>query len=64
MSDRPNNRAPEYREADGKAAADLSGLPSVRARQGVTGHNGRYVLGFGLAAVILAFIVVYFIYIG
>jgi hypothetical protein len=34
-------------------------VPTTRARQGVTGHNVRYVLGFGIAAVIVAFIVVY-----
>jgi hypothetical protein len=30
-----------------------------RARQGVTGHNVRYVLVFGLAGVVLAFILIY-----
>jgi hypothetical protein len=34
----------------------------VEARQGVTGHNVRYVLGYGLVGVVIAFIVVYFIY--
>jgi hypothetical protein len=29
-------------------------LDKVRARQGVTGHNVRYVLGFGLAAAVIA----------
>jgi hypothetical protein len=29
------------------------------ARQAVTGHNVRYVLGFGLAGVVLAFGVIY-----
>jgi hypothetical protein len=33
-------------------------LDEVDARQGVTGHNVRYVLGFGLAAVIIAFAVI------
>ena len=33
-----------------------------RARQGVTGHNVRYVLGFGLAAAIIALTVVYLFY--
>lgn len=28
------------------------------AREGVTGHGVRYVLGFGLAGVVVAFIVV------
>ena len=31
---------------------------TVRTRGGVTGHNVRYVLAFGLAGVIIAFIVV------
>jgi hypothetical protein len=36
----------------------------ARARQGVTGHNVRYVLGFGIAAIVVAFIIVYLIYFG
>ena len=36
------------------------------ARAGVTGHNVRYVLGFSLAGVVLAFVVlgVYFGFLG
>jgi len=30
-------------------------LPTDEARQGVTGHNVRYVLGFGLAGAVIAF---------
>ena len=37
-------------------------VSTQRARQGVTGHNVRYVLGFGLAGVIIAFAVVYVVY--
>jgi len=37
-------------------------LPTQQARQGVTGHNVRYVLGIGIAAVIVAFVVLYAIY--
>ncbi len=37
-------------------------VDGVDARQGVTGHNVRYVLGFGLAAVIVAFAVILFSY--
>ena len=33
---------------------------AVRTRGAVTGHNVRYVLGFGLAAAIIAFIVIAF----
>jgi hypothetical protein len=31
---------------------------TIRARGGVTGHNVRYVLAFGLAGTIIAFIVI------
>ena len=34
----------------------------VQARQGVTGHNVRYVLGWGLAGTVIAFAVIYLIY--
>ena len=30
----------------------------------MTGHNVRYVLGFGLAAVVVAFVIVYIAYVG
>jgi hypothetical protein len=39
-------------------------LSKNEARQGVTGHNVRYVLGFGLAAIIIAFAVIYILYFG
>jgi hypothetical protein len=39
-------------------------VTKTEARQGVTGHNVRYVLGFGLVAVIVAFAVIYYIYFG
>lgn len=39
-------------------------LEKTEARQGVTGHNVRYVLGFGLAAVIIAFAAIYIFYFG
>jgi hypothetical protein len=37
-------------------------LPTVEARQGVTGHHVRHVLGFGLAAIVIAFAIIYIIY--
>jgi hypothetical protein len=55
-------RAPEYREAD-RQTAQQGGLPTARARQGVTGHNVRYVLAFRIAGVVIAFLIIYFIYI-
>jgi len=35
-----------------------------RARQGVTGYHVRYVLGFGLAAIVVVFAVIYLLYFG
>ena len=37
-------------------------VSTQQARQGVTGHNVRYVLGIGVATVIVAFVVLYAIY--
>jgi len=36
--------------------------PTQDARQGVTGHNVRYVLGFGIAAIVIAFFVIWLVY--
>jgi len=63
MNTPTDNRSPEYKEADQKVAP-RNGMSSVRARQGVIGHNVRYVLGFGLVAIVVTFIIVYFVYFG
>ena len=66
--------APEYREANWQttqarhetAAAPSSGQAVVEneteARQGVTGHGARYVLLISLAAVVLAFALIYAVF--
>ena len=65
-----DTRAPEYKEADriterpAGAHPSQSVVPTAQARQGVTGHNVRYVLGFGLACVIVGFLIVYAVYFG
>jgi hypothetical protein len=41
------------------SAGDAPVRSATEARQGVTGHNVRYVLGFGVLAIIIAFAVVY-----
>jgi hypothetical protein len=50
------------------SASNDSERPKViekdRARQGVTGHHVRYVLGFGLVAIVVVFAVIYFAYFG
>ena len=58
---RANYRREEVREKlhSGKQTSGQSPNKStVRTRGGVTKHNVRYVLGFGLAGVIIAFIVI------
>ena len=61
-----DKRAPEYKDADRQARnqqADARTIvPATRARQAVGGHNARYVLVFGLAAVIGVFVAIYLIY--
>jgi len=37
---------------------------ATEARQGVTGHNVRYVLGIGLAAVVIGFAIVWIAFFG
>ena len=37
-------------------------LPAQTARQGVTGHNARYVLGFGIAATVIVFVAIWLVY--
>ena len=55
----PANDHPDRFRARDEAPIVVDG---VDARQGVTGHNVRYVLGFGLTAVIVAFAVIFFFY--
>jgi hypothetical protein len=57
-----DERAPEYKEAD-RNSAPGSPLPVPQARAGVTGHNVRYVLAFGILAVVIAFLIVYLVYV-
>ena len=47
----PDQIAPEYKEADRRSGPNQEN--TERARAGVTGHNVRYVLIFGLLAVII-----------
>jgi hypothetical protein len=37
-------------------------VPSTEAREGVTGHNVRYVLIFSLLGAVAAFVVLYFVF--
>ena len=57
-----DTRAPEYKEAD-RQTPQQPVISTTRARQGVTGHNVRYVLGFGIGAGIVAFVILYVVYV-
>jgi hypothetical protein len=37
-------------------------LPAQQARQGAVGNNVRYVLGVGLAAIVIVFGIIYLVY--
>jgi hypothetical protein len=47
---------------DGRVPQPKPVVPAQEARQGVTGHNVRYVLGYGLAAVIVVFAIIWLAY--
>ena len=49
---------PESRQT---RVGDETVLNTVRARQGVTGHHVRLVLGIGLVAVVIAFVIGYLV---
>jgi hypothetical protein len=38
------------------------GIPARQARQAVTGHNVRLVLGFSIAAVVVVFAIIWIVY--
>jgi hypothetical protein len=55
--------SPQDRPVFGRRQGGLrTVVPAEQARQGVTGHNVRYVLGIGIAAAIVAFAALYVIY--
>jgi hypothetical protein len=56
----PSESTPEHRGWSEPTAHPV--VPTQRARQGVTGHNVRYVLGFGLAGIVIAFALIYVVY--
>ena len=48
--------------SDRQSATPRPVLSKEEARQGVTGHNVRYVLGFGLAAAAAVLVLIYVFY--
>jgi hypothetical protein len=37
-------------------------VPTRQARQGVTGHNVRFVLGFSVGAAVVMFVIIWLVY--
>ena len=62
MSLQNEKPAPQPNEWSERPTEHTPVLPAQNARQGETGHNVRYVLGFGMLAVIVAFFVIYLVY--
>ncbi len=61
MDSRSDTRAPMPEQSEQRAAPVVT---ADRARQATTGHNVRYVLGFGLAGIVIAFVIIYLIFFG
>ncbi len=53
---------PQPREWSERQTVHTPVLPEQNARQGATGQNVRYVLGFGIAAIVIVFLVIWLIY--
>jgi hypothetical protein len=64
MNSLQNNQQPNEHEGTERQSGHAPVVPTQQARQGATGHNVRYVLGFGLAGIVLAFTIVYLVYFG
>jgi hypothetical protein len=62
MTSHVDSLAPGRREGPDPQTEQRTVVATKSARQGVTGHNVRYVLGFGLAGIIIAFVAIYIIY--
>jgi hypothetical protein len=50
--------------ADTRSTEARTILPKDKARQGVTGHNVRYVLGISFVAIVVVFAVIYISFFG
>ena len=56
-----DSRAPDDKETNQQTVRPV--VSAERARAGITGNHVRYVLAFSTAAVIIAFLIVYFVYV-
>ena len=61
---RPGSAAPMAGTERDELATDDATSATNRTRQGVTGHNVRYVLLLGIVGVVIAFVLVYAAFFG
>lgn len=64
MSSSPDTQATDRPEWSEQQTVHTPVLSPQSARQGATGQNVRYVLGFGIAAIVVVFVAIYLIYFG
>jgi hypothetical protein len=62
MSSQRETEPVERREWSERQTVHSPVLPAQDARQGATGHNVRYVLGIGVAAIVIVFFVIWLVY--
>jgi hypothetical protein len=58
-TDEPRSQQRQSNDRANAPADDAPVKSTTEARQGVTGHNVRYMLGVGVLAIIVAFAVLY-----
>jgi hypothetical protein len=56
-----SSRPPEWSDRQTVHSPVLS---AQNARQAATGQNVRYVLGIGVGAIVIVFLIIYFVYFG
>lgn len=62
MSSQPETDDARRREWSERETAHSPVLPAQSARQAAVGHNARYVLLFGVAAIVIVFFAIYLAY--
>lgn len=61
MSLQQEKPTPQQNEWSERQTVHTPVVPAQDARQGATGQNVRYVLGFGILAIIIAFFIIYLV---
>jgi hypothetical protein len=62
MNPQQQKPAPQSDQWSERQTVHTPVLPAQDARQGATGQNVRYVLGFGMVAIVVAFFAIYLAY--